>query len=132
MTAITPNAETKPFWDGVSAGELRLQRCSDCGRALFYPRVVCPYCFSDQLSWFTASGTGTVYSCTVAHRAFGEFAGQAPYTIALIDLVEGPRMLSRITSSGQCRIGDQVKLDITRLDPPDSPELAYFRVVATS
>jgi uncharacterized OB-fold protein len=132
MTAITPNAETKPFWDGISAGELRLQRCSDCGRAVFYPRVVCPYCFSDQLSWFTASGTGTVYSCTVAHRAFGEFAGQAPYTIALIDLVEGPRMLSRITSSGRCRIGDQVELDITRLGLPDSPELACFRVVATS
>jgi uncharacterized protein len=131
MLTITPNAETTPFWDGISVGELRLQRCTDCGRAVFYPRVVCPHCFSDQLSWFTASGTGSVYSCTVAHRPFGEYAEQAPFTIALIDLAEGPRMLSRITGSGPCRIGDQVELDITRLGPPGSPELPCFRV-ATS
>lgn len=129
MPAITPNAETKPFWDGISAGELRLQRCADCSRAVFYPRVVCPHCFSDRLSWFTASGTGTVYSCTVARRPAGEFAAQAPFTLALIDLEEGPRMLSRITGDGQCGIGDQVELDVTRLGGQDSPELPCFKVV---
>lgn len=129
MPAITPNAETKPFWDGISIGELRLQRCADCSRAVFYPRVVCPHCFGDRLSWFTASGTGTVYSYTVARRLGGEFAAQAPFTLALIDLEEGPRMLSRITGTGQCRIGDQVELDITRLGAQDSPELPCFKVV---
>jgi hypothetical protein len=129
MPVVTPNAETRPFWDGISAGELRLQRCADCSRTVFYPRVVCPHCFSDRLSWFTASGTGTVYSYTVARRPSGEFAAQAPFTIALIDLEEGPRMLSRITGTGQCRIRDQVQLDITRLGPADSPGLPCFQVV---
>ncbi|MDT5086199.1 MAG: uncharacterized protein QOH54_5821 [Mycobacterium sp.] len=129
MSTITPNAETKPFWDGIIAGELRLQRCTGCGRAVFYPRVVCPHCFSDRLSWFVAAGSGTVYAYTVAHRPFGEFAEQAPFTIALIDLDEGPRMLSRIVGSGRCRIGDRVELEITRLGPASSPELPCFRVV---
>lgn len=129
MVQIKPDAETRPFWDGIDAGELRIQRCSDCASAVFYPRSVCPSCFGDRLDWFTASGRGTVYSYTIAHRAFGEFAEQAPFTVALVDLDEGPRMLTRIVSSAQVRIGDRVELEITRLGQ-DSPEVPCFRVVA--
>ncbi|MEV0701638.1 Zn-ribbon domain-containing OB-fold protein [Saccharopolyspora sp. NPDC050389] len=128
MVQIIPDAETRPFWDGIAAGELRIQRCADCEAAVFYPRSVCPGCFGDRLDWFTASGRGTVYSCTVAHRAFGEFAGQAPFTVALVDLDEGPRMLTRIVDGDQTRIGDRVELVITRLGE-DSPEVPCFRVV---
>ncbi|MGP4015093.1 Zn-ribbon domain-containing OB-fold protein [Saccharopolyspora sp. 5N708] len=128
MVQIIQDAETRPFWDGIAAGELRLQRCTDCGSAIFYPRSVCPNCFGDQIEWFTATGRGTVYSYTVAHRAFGEFAEQAPFTVALVDLDEGPRMMTRVVDGDQVRIGDRVELVIARLGA-DSPEVPCFRVV---
>ena len=63
-----PDADTEPYWAGIAAGELRLQRCAACGLAVFYPRAVCPHCFGAPLTWFTARGTGQVYSYTVVHR----------------------------------------------------------------
>ncbi|WP_199919292.1 Zn-ribbon domain-containing OB-fold protein [Streptomyces sp. NRRL S-1824] len=129
MADLAPDVETRPFWDGIAAGELRLQRCGDCGRAVFYPRALCPHCFGDRLEWFTSSGTGTVYSYTVARRAFSPSAGEPPYTVALIDLDEGVRMMSRIVGGDRVRIGDRVEMEITRLGGDDSPELPCFRVV---
>ncbi|GAA1723495.1 Zn-ribbon domain-containing OB-fold protein [Fodinicola feengrottensis] len=125
---ITVDAESKEFWDGIAAGELRIQRCEACDQAVFYPRALCTHCHSDRLVWTVAKGLGTVYSYTVAHRGFGEFAAQAPFTVALVDLDEGARMLTRIVG-GTVSIGDRVQLEITRLDA-DSPELPCFAPVA--
>ena len=63
-----PTPETQPFWDGCAAGELRIQRCDDCGRPYFYPRPVCPACGSRNVRWFTASGRATLYSYVINHR----------------------------------------------------------------
>ncbi|WP_405658701.1 Zn-ribbon domain-containing OB-fold protein [Streptomyces sp. NBC_01166] len=128
MGDLVPDAETQPFWDGIAAGELRLQRCGDCDRAVFYPRALCPHCFGERLDWVTSPGTGTVYSYTVAHRAFSPSAGDPPYTVALIDLDEGVRMMSRIVGGAPVRIGDRVELEITRLGGEESPALPCFRV----
>jgi uncharacterized OB-fold protein len=123
---VTPDADTAPYWAGVSAGELRLQRCDACGLAVFYPRAVCPHCGGASLSWFAAAGTGTVYSYTVVHRAFGEFAGQAPFTVALVDLDEGVRMMTRIVGPspaqpGGALIGRRVRMEIARISDADLP-----------
>ncbi len=118
-----PDADTAPYWAGIEAGELRLQRCESCGAAVFYPRAVCPHCLGTPLSWFTAAGTGSIYSYTVAHRAFGEFAGQAPFTVALVDLDEGVRMMTRIVDAGpgQVRIGARVRMTVDRVGDADLP-----------
>lgn len=125
------DAESKEFWDGVAVGELRIQRCETCGHAVFYPRALCPFCHSERLVWIAASGTGEVYSYTVAHRAFGEFAEQTPFTVALVDLDEGVRMLTRIIGDGvggdTVAIGDRVELEITAIG---DHELPCFRPVA--
>ena len=63
-----PTPETQPFWDGCAAGELRIQRCADCGRPYFYPRPVCPACGSRNVEWFTASGRATLYSYVINYR----------------------------------------------------------------
>lgn len=93
------DSDTRPFWEGTREGELRLQRCRACSKVIFYPRSVCPACMSDDLEWFAASGNGTVHSFVVVHRAPPGFADDTPYVVALIDLAEGPRMMSRITGS---------------------------------
>ncbi len=130
MMTVVPYAEAKPFWEGIARGELRLQRCEDCGRAVFYPRALCPYCHSDRLGWFVASGSGTVYSFTTVHRGFGEFAGQAPYSLAAIDLDEGPRMLSRIVGDVPVSIDDRVQMEIAQLGGEHGVALPCFRVIS--
>jgi len=94
--APEPTPDTQPFWDGCAAGELRIQRCLDCGDPYFYPRPVCPSCGSARVEWFTASGRATLYSYVISHRPAPGFEGEAPYAIAVVQLDEGPRMMTNI------------------------------------
>jgi len=91
-----PTPETQPFWDSCAAGELRIQRCTDCGRPYFYPRPVCPSCGSRAVEWFTASGRATLYSYVISHRPAPGFDNDLPYAIAVVELAEGPRMMTNI------------------------------------
>jgi uncharacterized OB-fold protein len=91
-----PTPETQPFWDGCAVGELRIQRCVDCGQPYFYPRPVCPSCGSTNVEWFTASGDATLYSYVINHRPAPGFEDEAPYAIAVVQLAEGPRMMTNI------------------------------------
>ncbi|HVT71233.1 MAG TPA: Zn-ribbon domain-containing OB-fold protein [Trebonia sp.] len=92
-----PTPETQPYWDGCAAGELRIQRCLDCGEPYFYPRPLCPSCGSGHVEWFTASGRATLYSYVINHQPAPGFEDDAPYAIAVVQLAEGPRMMTSIT-----------------------------------
>ncbi len=87
---LGPDAE---FHRRLSGGEFCLQKCQDCGSHIFFPRSICPDCGSDKLEWVSASGAGTVYSTSVI-RQKPERGGD--YNFALIELAEGPRMISRV------------------------------------
>jgi hypothetical protein len=89
-----PTPETRHFWEGTLAGELRLQRCGDCAQVYFPPRPVCPRCASRRVSVFAASGRATLHSYVIHHRPAPGHA--PPYVIALVALAEGPRMLSNL------------------------------------
>jgi uncharacterized OB-fold protein len=91
-----PTPETQEFWDGARRGELRIQRCRPCSRAYFYPRPLCPHCGSRDVEWFTASGKGRLYSYVINHRAPPNFRDWVPYVIAIVQLDEGPRMMSNV------------------------------------
>ena len=91
-----PTPETQPFWDGCARGELMLQRCRDCGKPYFYPRPICPACGSTDVEWFTASGQATLYSYVINHRPARGFEDDGPYAIAVVELAEGPRMMTNI------------------------------------
>jgi len=92
-----PSAVSAPFWEGLNAGELRLQRCVTCSRYVFYPRSVCPHCLSDQLEWQTASARGRLYSYTIVRRAMNPaFAADVPYVFAIVELKEGPRVTTNL------------------------------------
>jgi uncharacterized OB-fold protein len=91
--------ETRPFWDGCKKHELLLQKCLECGRFYFYPRSICPHCFSDHNTWMKVSGRGKVYSFTVSFRpATQAFLEDLPYNIAIVELEEGVRMMSNIVN----------------------------------
>lgn len=87
--------ETKPYWDGLKEKKLMLPRCAACGKAHFYPRVFCPHCGGRKLEWFQASGKGKLHTFVINHRP-PPTMGTDPYVIAVIELDEGPRLMSNL------------------------------------
>lgn len=128
-----PDHDTRPYWEAARRHELLIQRCRACGQHYFYPRSHCPHCLSDQTEWLRASGRGTVYSFTVTHRApHPGFADRVPYTVALIELAEGPRIMSNVVGCppDDVRIGMPVEVDFEDVTPEVS--LPVFRPARSS
>jgi uncharacterized protein len=85
------------FWDGLRNHEVRLQRCTACGRLRFPPLPTCPHCATPGGVVERVEAHGTVYSWIIVHRAFDEaFAADVPYTIAVIELEDGTRLIGRL------------------------------------
>lgn len=104
-----PSPLSEPFWRGLREREVRVQRCAECGRYVFYPRALCPHCLSERLDWVRASGRGRVYSYTVVRRAMHPaFQPEVPYVFAIIELEEGVRLASNVVN---CRPED-VRVDM--------------------
>jgi uncharacterized OB-fold protein len=97
-----------PFWAAAARRELVVQRCRTCGRHQFYARPFCLGCQGTALEWAPVSGRGTVHSLTVVHRQASPDL-PVPYVNALVDLDEGPRLLTLLVG-GPCRIGDRVRV----------------------
>ncbi|KAA0889418.1 Zn-ribbon domain-containing OB-fold protein [Pusillimonas sp. ANT_WB101] len=96
--------ETLPFWEAAEAGKLLLKTCTDCGKAHWYPRIICPLCRSSNTTWGDASGRGTVYSYSIAERA------DPPYVLAWVKLDEGPILITNLVDCdhGAIKIGMEV------------------------
>ncbi len=91
------NAESAPFWEGCRAGELRLQYCPACQRYQFYPRILCTACGHRKPQWRAVSGAGKVTTFTIVRRAVSAaYEADVPYVVALVELAEGPVMMSNI------------------------------------
>ena len=96
----TVDADSAPYWQAARDGKLLLQSCVGCGAPRFYPRHLCPRCWSPETRWIEASGRGRVHSFTIIHRPPSpEFAERVPYVVALIDLEEGPRMMANVVGA---------------------------------
>lgn len=107
-----PAAEKSPnkvYVEHLQRGELAYQFSPEAGKAIFHPRVLCPFTGSDRLEWRVSKGLGTVYATTVVHPGEG-----APYNVALIDCDEGFRMMSRVEdiAPDKVRIGQRVRLRV--------------------
>jgi len=91
------NEWARPFWEAARENKLKIQQCRDCGKHVFYPRISCPECFSENVDWVECSGRGTVYSFTVVeNNPPSAFIQDLPYVVAVIRLEEGVQMLSNI------------------------------------
>ena len=113
----SPTADTQPYWDGLNAGRLLLQRCADCGRLRHYPRPVCDACFSLRAEWIEASGRGRVHSWTVTHHPFHPgFKPELPLTLVTVDLDEGVRMNAQLRKldAGELHVGLPVRVAFER------------------
>jgi len=92
-----PTPWSKPFWDGCKRHELLIQKCADCKKFVFYPKLFCPNCLSPKLEWIKASGNGKIYTYAVVYSyAPTEFSEDLPYIVAVVELDEGVRLMSNI------------------------------------
>jgi uncharacterized protein len=119
--------ETAHFWDGTKNGELRLQRCDACKHTYFPPRPFCPACASRSVSIFAASGRAKLFSYIISHRPAPGFT--PPYSIAVVELSEGPRMMTNIVQCPQTPEALQLDMPVEvvyeRID--DAVTLPLFR-----
>lgn len=99
---------TEPFWQACAEGRLIVQRCTACGAYQFYPRPFCLSCEGTTLGWVESRGTGTIYSLTTM-RLPVDPGLPPPYLLALVDLDEGPRLLTNIDAK-TAAIGDRVRV----------------------
>ncbi|MFF3909325.1 Zn-ribbon domain-containing OB-fold protein [Streptomyces sp. NPDC001848] len=108
------DAFTRPYWDAAAEGRLLVRRCAACGRAHHYPREFCPFCWSEKVTWEPASGRATLYTWSVVHRNdLPPFAERTPYVAAVVDLVEGPRMMTEVVEceqGGRLRVGMELEV----------------------
>ncbi|NML50198.1 nucleic acid-binding protein [Streptomyces sp. R302] len=98
MTA-TPDVDafTRAYWDAAAEGRLLIRHCRTCDRPHHYPREFCPHCWSEDVDWVPASGRATLYTWSVVHRNdLPPFGARVPYVAAVVDLAEGPRMMTEV------------------------------------
>jgi uncharacterized protein len=108
------NPWAKPFWDACREKRLMLQKCKECEKHVFYPRIACPHCFSDHLDWVEASGRGTIYTYSVVvSNAPSAFIKDMPYVIAVIRLEEGVQMLSNIVGCDPQEVRCDMPVEVT-------------------
>ena len=89
--------ESARFWQGAKEHRLLIPHCNACKKFWFPPSRLCPHCLSDDSDWESVSGHGKIYSFVVFHRVYHPaFAGEVPYVVAIVELEEGPRMLTNI------------------------------------
>lgn len=122
--------ETATFWAATLDGRLLLQRCENCGKAGYYPRYVCANCHSTSLVDTEATGRGRIYSYTVTTRGILEYAKAGSYVLAMVELDEGPKMITNIVDCdpGDLSIGQRVEVVFCEAGPDGA--LPRFRPVA--
>ncbi|MBI1817443.1 MAG: Zn-ribbon domain-containing OB-fold protein [Deltaproteobacteria bacterium] len=131
MPIPVPNFDNAGFWEGCRQHELRIQRCTACGALRHPPRPMCPHCGGVDSDWMRASGRGSVFSFTIVHGpTLPVFQAQAPYNVVVVQLDEGPYIVSNLVDcrAEQIRIGVKVEVVFEGVDGTMS--LPRFRVTA--
>lgn len=99
--------ESQPFWEAAKEGRFLIKRCNGCGKAHWYPRALCPFCFSAETVWEESPGEGVIYTYSVMHRS-----PSGPYAIGYVTLNEGPAVLTNFVDVAPdgLSIGQKVKV----------------------
>lgn len=125
----TPDADSAAYWAGLKDGKLLLQHCLACGHVQVYQQAMCRDCGSEQLEHRAASGRGKVHSYSVVHRAPGPaFKADTPYAVLLVELEEGPRMISALIGSDPMVVDFESAVELVCEPGDERITLPYFRL----
>jgi uncharacterized OB-fold protein len=126
-----PSSESQPYWDGLREHKLLMPRCDACEGYWFPPSLLCPSCNSAKWSWTAVSGRGRIFSYVVYHRVYHPgFAGEVPYAVAVIELDEGPRMISNVIGIAPDELVCDMKVEIVYQPISEAITLPKFKPVA--
>lgn len=127
IPAPLPDEDTQPFWDGCADGRLLVPECAACGARRWPPGPMCPVCQSTETHWLEASRRGTLYSWIVAvHPTDQVLADQVPYTVALVELDEGVRVIGNVLDVDPAELVAGMPLDVV-FEEADGIRLPNFR-----
>ena len=121
------SAITREFWSKLSAGEFTSTRCQVCRKLMFPPRQHCPTCWSKKMAWVPLSGKGKLYARTTIHAAPEMFRKQVPYSVGIIDLEEGLRLVATIID-GETKILNDDAVQLIVLSYEDGPLFAVRKI----
>ena len=122
--------DNQPFWDACKRHELSLQKCQDCGH-LRNPGPICPNCLSMNSEWVRVSGRGKVYTYVVMHQRYhAGFADELPYNVTIVELDEGPRLLTNIVGCKNEDIRIGMEVDVVFEDITEEVTLPKFKPVS--
>jgi uncharacterized OB-fold protein len=125
--APADNDLTRPFWDGVRVGEIRMPRCSQCGEVQWYPLGVSEHDDGGFFEWQPVAAAGTVFAQTTVRRPFlpGATKQDVPYTVLIIELDDVPnaRFVSRLRDSDRVTVGQRVRAEFGERD--GRPDLQF-------
>lgn len=119
---------TAPFWQGTRDKKLLIQRCQDCQRYIFYPRLSCPFCFSENVIWIESAGRGKVYTFSVVqNNAPTAFMDDLPFVIAIVRLDEGVQMMTNIIGCDHARVHCEMPVTVVFEKYNDEITLPKFK-----
>ena len=121
----------KEFWQSARKRELRLQRCRGCGHIRNPISEICPKCLSEEFEWARLSGKGTVFSFVTFHQVYHPaYKGDVPYNVSLIQLDEGPRMISNVVGIPPSDVAVGQKVEVLFDDVSDNCAIPRFQLVS--
>ena len=125
-----PTQWSKPFWEGCRKHEFLVQKCQDCHKYIFYPKMFCPDCLSSNLEWVKSSGKGKVYSYMVVYSYQPtEFEENLPYVVAIIELEEGIRLMSNVIGCSPETVKCDMKVGVVFDDVTEEVTLPKFKLI---
>ena len=117
----------KPFWEATRSQSFELPWCRSCKQFFWYPRELCPRCLGEDIEWRPASGNATVYACSIQTKpAHPTLADRVPYVVALIDLEEGPRLMTNIVNCDPAAVSIGMPVQLTWEALDDGRHLPVF------
>ena len=123
-----PSELSRPYWEACRRHELLVQCCRSCGVVRFPPAVLCPECLSEEAEWKKSSGKGKVLSFVVFHRLYHPgFEGELPYTVALIEVEEGARLISNVVGCPPAEVACDMPVEVVFEDVTPEVTLPKFR-----
>ena len=133
IPAPSPQPESDFYFEKCQEGQLWLRHCRRCDAMYFYPRDICPECFSKDTDWVQSSGKGIIHTFAIVHRGpTPPFRDRAPYVPVIVELDEGPRMPANLVECepdpAHIKVGMAVEVVFQPLN--DSITLPYFRLAA--
>ena len=126
---IVPNVteENAPYWRSARAHALELPFCMACERAFYPVQHRCPRCLGDRVEWRPVSGRAAVYSWVVVHQVYDpSFADRVPYVAAVVELEEGPRLVTNIVNCAPQAMKRAMAVRAVYKDLDDEVALVYF------